>query len=145
MLNVIWALYFPFLSLTQHSILNSIRPDPDNIDMTFACIRKNMSDLLGAFTLKKKKRVAQEPEEGVCETDHCCSVFEVKGVWFRGSGAHAEGRAWVLGEWLHRIAVNWRASAGVALQTLYCTRRAWELRDDVCFGFRWDEAQTENM
>lgn len=51
---------FHFYPLQQRSILNSIRPDPDNIDMTFACIRKNMSDLLGAFTLKKKKRVAQE-------------------------------------------------------------------------------------
>lgn len=38
-------------------------------------------------------------------------------------------------------------SAGVVLHILYCTRPALSAhkRDNVCFGFRWDEAQTEDM
>lgn len=45
----------------------------------------------------------------MCETDHCCSVFGVKGVWFRGSGAHAEGRAWVFGGVAPQDCCKWKS------------------------------------
>lgn len=68
---------------------------------------KNKSELLGVFTLKDE--LLKKPEEGEGETDHCCSVFEVKGVWFRGSGAHAEGRAVVLGGVAPQDCSKWKS------------------------------------
>ncbi len=104
--KLIWALYFPFLAL--NSILNSIRPD--NIDMTFACIGKNMSDLLGVFTLKKKDiSCSRNPRKGRVKLTTAVLCLKWRGFGLEGPEPTPRAELGFLGEWLHRTSVNGRA------------------------------------
>ncbi len=104
--KLIWALYFPFLAL--NSILNSIRPD--NIDMTFACIGKNMSDLLAVFTLKKKDiSCSRNPRKGRVKLTTAVLCLKWRGFGWEGPEPTPRAELGFLGEWLHRTSVNGRA------------------------------------